>query len=92
MREALARMHDFRRIFVDEAQQAVFTPLNACFASHLDDLLGSDKAALWIHGHMHHSVDYHVRGTRVLCNPRGYVTDRRSENAAFDPGLCVELS
>jgi hypothetical protein len=41
---------------------------------------------------MHHTVDYRVRGTRVLCNPRGYVTEGRCENAAFDPAFCVELS
>ena len=66
--------------------------LNACFASRLDHLLGSERAVLWIHGHVHHSVDYAVRGTRVLCNPRGYVTDGRNENDAFDPGLGVTLA
>jgi predicted phosphodiesterase len=138
VREALAKMHDFRRIFLDEEQQAVFTPLdaealfrrnaawlqdrlqrswpgptvvithhapsarsieprfagsplNACFASHLDHLLGSDKAALWIHGHMHHSVDYEVRGTRVVCNPRGYAKDGVDENPRFDVNFSVAL-
>jgi len=139
VREALARMHDFRRIFVDEEQLALFTPLdaaalfrraarwlqerlqepwpgptvvithhapsalsvdprfagsplNACFASHLDHLVGDGKAALWIHGHMHHSIDYHLRGTRVVCNPRGYVTDGRAENPRFDIDFSVEIA
>jgi predicted phosphodiesterase len=69
----------------------VGSPLNACFASDLERLLNGELAGLWIHGHMHHSVDYEVRGTRVLCNPRGYGRDGVNENAAFDPGLVVEV-
>ena len=64
--------------------------VTAAFVSHLDALLG--QAVLWVHGHMHASFDYRVGGTRVLCNPRGYVTRRQPvENAAFDPGLVVEI-
>jgi predicted phosphodiesterase len=138
VQEALAKMHDFRRIFLDDEQQAVFTPLdaealfarnaawlqdrlqrtwpgptvvithhapsarsveprfegsplNACFASRLDHLLGSDKAAWWIHGHMHHTVDYEVRGTRVVCNPRGYARDGVNENPLFDVNFSIEV-
>jgi predicted phosphodiesterase len=138
MREAVEKMHDFRRIHLDEGRQAPFTPhasvdlyrrnaawlegelrhpwsgptvvithhapsarsvaprfrgspLNGCFASHLDHLLGAGRAALWIHGHMHHSVDYEVDGTRVICNPRGYATDGANENPAFDIDFCVEI-
>lgn len=136
--EALSKMHDFKRVFVDDEQQVLFTPLdaevlfrrnaawlhqrlqrnwagptvvithhapssrsidprfsgsplNACFASHLDHLLGSDKAALWIHGHMHHTVDYEVEGTRVVCNPRGYVRDGTTENPSFDVNFSIEI-
>lgn len=28
-------------------------------------------ASAWVHGHIHHGLDYCVSGTRVLCNPRG---------------------
>lgn len=64
--------------------------LSACFASDLDYLFG--KMALWIHGHTHDSFDYTSKGTRVICNPRGYVITRRPvENADFDPALIVEI-
>ena len=46
--------------------------LTSAFASNLEDLMESDRAALWVHGHMHESFDYEVYGTRVVCNPRGY--------------------
>jgi predicted phosphodiesterase len=67
------------------------SPLNACFVSDAERLMGGDRVALWIHGHTHDSFDYSVEGTRVLCNPRGYAKDGVNENAAFDPGLAVQI-
>ena len=65
--------------------------LNGCFVSDLERLMGADRVRLWIHGHTHDSFDYTVRGTRVLCNPRGYVMQGVGENPAFDPALVVEV-
>lgn len=65
--------------------------INNCFVSNSEHLMGADRAALWIHGHTHDSFDYHVNGTRVVCNPRGYAKDGINENAAFDPGLIITL-
>lgn len=63
--------------------------LSACFASELDHLFG--KMDMWIHGHTHDNLDYVANGTRVICNPRGYVTDRGAENFQFNPKLVVEI-
>lgn len=63
--------------------------LSACFASELDYLFG--KMSLWIHGHTHVSLRYEVKGTRVICNPRGYVTYRYEENVNFNPALVVNV-
>jgi predicted phosphodiesterase len=67
------------------------SPLNAAFVSDAEHLMGAERVALWIHGHLHDSFDYAVRGTRVLCNPRGYFVKGTSENPRFDPGLVVEV-
>lgn len=68
------------------------SPLSACFASNADHLLGGGRAVLWIHGHMHHSVDYRAGATRVVCNPRGYAdAEGVPENPRFDPGFTVEV-
>jgi predicted phosphodiesterase len=67
------------------------SPLNGCFVSDLEPLMGGERVRLWIHGHTHDSFDYTVRGTRVLCNPRGYVLQGAGENPAFDPALVVEV-
>lgn len=45
-------------------------PANPGFIVPLEPLMGS--AALWIHGHTHTAFDYEVKGTRIVCNPRGY--------------------
>ena len=64
--------------------------LSTCFASNLDHLLGYSE--LWIHGHTHDSLDYVSRGTRVVCNPRGYSRyEKVNENGLFDPKLIVEI-
>jgi len=63
---------------------------NACFTSDMEDLMG-DGVDLWIHGHTHNSFDYRIKGTRVVCNPRGYVVDDGWENRDFDPALVVEV-
>lgn len=63
--------------------------LSACFASELGYLFG--KMDLWVHGHTHDNLDYEENGTRVICNPRGYVTSRGSENLDFNPNLVIEI-
>jgi predicted phosphohydrolase len=62
--------------------------INASYASDLESLLGG-TCALWVHGHMHDSFDYEITGTRVICNPRGYLPDEG--NPAFQPDLVVSL-
>lgn len=58
------------------------------YASKLDHLMG--YAPLWVHGHIHHSVDVEVSGTRVLSNPAGGFEDGRALNRFFVP-LVVDL-
>jgi len=62
--------------------------LNPSFASDLGDLM-DPSVSLWIHGHTHESFDYLVNGTRVVCNPRGYVP--MEPNAAFDSVFTINL-
>lgn len=62
--------------------------LTPCYASHLPELVRA-PVKLWIHGHIHDSIDYEVGGARVLSNPRGYKPP--NDNPAFDPELVVEV-
>ncbi len=71
------------------ASQYADDPLNAAFASRLEDLIETYKPALWVHGHTHVPCDYRIFDTRVICNPRGYPGER--EASRFQPGLVVEV-
>ncbi len=62
--------------------------LNPAFASRLDTLIAKYAPPLWIHGHMHDSIDEQLGETRVVANPGGYTA---SENPPFDPTLCVDV-
>ena len=66
--------------------------LSACFVSDAEHFLGAERAQLWIHGHTHDSFDYSVHGTRVVCNPRGYVQAGVNENSRFDPDFTIEVA
>lgn len=63
--------------------------LTPAFGSRLESLLDGEQVALWIHGHTHDAFDYDVSGTRVVCNPRGYVGYESGEE--FRPDLVVEV-
>jgi hypothetical protein len=65
--------------------------LNACFVSDAEHLVDGGRARLWIHGHVHDSVDYVLNGTRVVCNPRGYAKDGVNENPQFDANFLIEI-
>nr|WP_201759120.1 metallophosphoesterase [Burkholderia sp. ISTR5] len=59
--------------------------VSAGFISDLESLV-APPVDLWIHGHTHTSFDYTAAsGTRVVCNPRGYIRRRTGEreNPAF---------
>jgi Icc-related predicted phosphoesterase len=55
--------------------------MNGCFYSNLDNfIMANPQIQLWVHGHTHDPFDYGVGGTRIVCNPRGYVQyEQRAE-------------
>jgi predicted phosphohydrolase len=51
------------------------------------------QADFWLHGHCHNASDYVIDRTRVLCNPRGYVSyEFGHEQTGFDPWLRIDLA
>ena len=48
--------------------------MNGGYSSELDEfILDHPQIKLWTHGHTHEDFDYCIGGTRILCNPRGYI-------------------
>lgn len=65
--------------------------VSAGFLSRRPDLVA--LADVWIHGHTHTSFDYWIDDSRVVCNPRGYISRRTGapENPVFDWNKVVEV-
>lgn len=63
--------------------------LTPAFTSNLDEFMDGEQVALWLHGHTHDAFDYVLNGTRVVCNPRGYVGYEKS--LYFNPNLVIEI-
>ena len=59
------------------------------YGSNYEQLMRDYNPNLWIHGHIHESLEYRVADTTIACNPRGYV--RYRENEAFVPVRTVRL-
>jgi Icc-related predicted phosphoesterase len=48
--------------------------LNGGYSSDLEKfIIDHPQIKLWTHGHTHDEFDYMVGGTRIFCNPRGYI-------------------
>lgn len=66
--------------------------MNGGYHSDLSEfILDHDNIVLWTHGHVHNAFDYTIGNTRVVCNPRGYQTDRYKEDTGWDPDLVIEI-
>jgi len=48
-----------------------------------------EMADIWIHGHVHNSIDYVQNDCRVISNPRGY--KHSEENGGFNPNLTIDV-
>ena len=68
-------------------------PLVWCYANRMEYLFdGGEGPDLWIHGHIHRSVDYRRGRTRVVSNPRGYAFLKGEDSRGFRPDLVVDLA
>lgn len=63
--------------------------VTTAFASDFDALIEAAEPTLWVHGHVHHQVDYVLAKTRVVANPRGYPGE--VSFVAHDPAWIVEV-
>jgi Icc-related predicted phosphoesterase len=63
--------------------------LSAAFASNMEEFILEHQPRLWIHGHTHETYDYRIGKTKIICNPRGYISIE--ENKEFKPDFAVEI-
>lgn len=66
--------------------------LNPAFCSDLDWLIRKHSPSLWVHGHTHSPVNVMIDKTRIISNPRGYVSQKYgAENTGFNGELVIEV-
>ena len=64
--------------------------LSTAYASQMEDVV--ENANLWVHGHLHRSLDYRIGQCRVVANPCGYPQrNGNRENIHFAPNWIVEV-
>lgn len=66
--------------------------MNGAYHSDLSEfILDHPQIKLWTHGHTHHTFDYMIGDTRIVCNPRGYHNDGYSEDTGWNPNIILEI-
>jgi len=65
---------------------------NVYYVNTFDQLSAFEWPDFWVHGHVHVNKDYTINNCRVICNPRGYVSDSKNpENQDFNPTFTFEV-
>lgn len=81
---------------VHEQYQAEYL-MNGAYHSSLEEfILDRPQIKLWTHGHTHHCFDYMIGETRVVCNPRGYQSEKSNgdswgEDTGWNPNIVLEV-
>jgi predicted phosphodiesterase len=66
--------------------------MNGAYHSDLSEfIMDHPQIKLWTHGHTHHTFDYVIGETRIVCNPRGYHSDGYSEDTGWNPNIILEI-
>ena len=73
------------------APEFLHTGTVGAYASDLEPIMYEhDNIVAWCHGHVHDTNDYMVNNTRVIGNPRGYVT-KNGTNGNFNPDFTFSV-
>ena len=65
--------------FISQQSRQQLSELSAFFCVDLEKLIGRHQPELWVHGHLHHPVDYELEETRIISAPLGYPDERRED-------------
>ncbi|WP_415891161.1 metallophosphoesterase [Neptuniibacter sp. SY11_33] len=65
------------------------TLLDGAYASDLSEVVEEYRPNIWIYGHTHEKKDFMKGGTRLISNPRGYVSF--GEETGFDETFIFEI-
>lgn len=63
--------------------------ISCAYVSDLEELILKYRPRLWIHGHVHNSVNYKLGETQIIANPRGYCVYKL--NRTFIPDYVIQI-
>ena len=63
--------------------------LTPAFTSNLENLILDSQIDLWVTGHTHHCVDFHIGRTHMVSNQRGY--SDQDDTGGFELEFVVEI-
>lgn len=61
------------------------------FYKEYGNLIADSRIDAWIYGHSHTNIDTEIDGTRIICNPMGYVFEDEHMVNEFDPAKFIEI-
>lgn len=64
--------------------------LTKFFYSNMENEILEYQPDIWIHGHTHMGSMYKIDKTLVVCNPKGYPSERTIDRQ-FNPYLVVDI-
>lgn len=73
-----------------EFRSSVMAAMNHYFCHDMTELIRRRGPKLWIYGHTHRAMDFVLGRTQLVCNPKGYPGEARTDQ--FDPSCSVTLS
>jgi len=86
------KVHNGKTVVVTHHCPTMRHTSNSAYGSNLEKFISNraNKIDLWLHGHIHQSVDYEVAGVRIASNPRGYPSDHHlNKNFSEEKLLCL---
>lgn len=61
------------------------------FYKEYGELIADSRIDVWIYGHSYTNIDTEIGGTRIICNPMGYVFEDEHLMNGFDPAKFIEI-
>lgn len=62
--------------------------MNRFYLTDMEATIANSNLLLWVHGHIHTSIDYKIGKTRVICNALGYP---QQPNCGFNSRLIIQF-
>jgi len=87
----LKQKHNGKTVVVTHHAPTLRSTDDFAYGSDLEGFISQHAQSIdvWMHGHIHQPVDYHIAGVRIVSNPRGYPTNVIPEGFKENKLICL---